>query len=283
MRSRLVGHVNAGQCVERRIDQARALLVEVGQQAGLHQLVVAACDVEHAQVGAELVDDAAIAQRGVAHVPFLVVVWAAAVAAVGIRRPDVVGAAGVADEVQAAVPPHRALVVRRVVLEQRRGFALGAKVKAPQLRMGAAAVGLHVIVGQGQAHAREVDRAAAVVEHGVVGVGQRQHAALQVAGLSAATMRCLAGPVELSVLTRTSPCGVQPSTDQAAVFEGDPLGQAAFDRHHIGFLRAFVRGREGDQLAVVGERRMGFGARVGGQALRLAAAGGRCATGRPRR
>jgi len=31
-------------------------------------------------------------------------------------------------------------------------------------------------------------------------------------GSSAATMRCLDGPVEFSVLTSTSPCAVQPST-----------------------------------------------------------------------
>ena len=58
---------------------------------------------------------------------------------------------------------------------------------------------------------------------------------------------------------------------QAAVLEGDALGHAAVERHHVGFDRAFIGGREGDPFAVEGERGVRFGGGMGGQALGLPA------------
>jgi hypothetical protein len=78
--------------------------------------------------------------------------------------------------------------------------------------MRAAAITLDVIVGQRQAQAREVQRLAGVVEHRVVGVGHRQHAALQRVRLDAAMVTRRARALDCPVLTRTSPCAVQPST-----------------------------------------------------------------------
>ncbi|MCS0661192.1 hypothetical protein, partial [Massilia terrae] len=268
---RLVGDLDVGERVQRRADQARALLVEVGHQAGLEQAVAAGGDVEHVQVCAELVDDASVAERRAAHVPVLVLGELFAVAAVRVGRPQVVAAGGVADEVEAALPPHRAAVVAGVVREQQFGFALGAQLETPQLGVGAAAVVLHVVAGHGEAHAREVDGAAGVVEHGVVGVGQRQHAARHVLRVDRGDHAVARGSGGIFGADQDFALRGPAQHQHIAVLEGQALGQAAVERHHVGFLRALIRGGEGDQLAVEGERGVGFGGRVGGQALGLAA------------
>ena len=79
------------------------------------------------QVGAQLVHDAPIAQRGGAYVPLLVMRERAAVAAVRERGPQIVGPVRIADEVQAAVPPHGAAVVG--------GFFIGCGLEQ-RLRLG---------------------------------------------------------------------------------------------------------------------------------------------------
>ena len=267
----LVGDVDIGQRVQRRAHAAGALLVEVGDQAGLHDRVGAGGDVEHAQVGAQLVGDAAVAERGGAHVPFGVPGVRLAVAAVGQRGPDVVGAARIADEVEAALPPHGAAVVGIVVLEQARGLAFGAEFVAPQLGMGAAAVGLDVVVGHRQAHAREEHGAAVVAQHGIVGVGQRQHAARHLDGVEGGDDTVFRRSHRIFGTDQHLALRGPAQHGHAAVFKRDALGQAALDRHHVGFLRPFIRGGEGHELAVVRDRGLGFAGGVRGEAGRVAA------------
>src|SRR5205814_8066528 len=56
------GGLGGGQEVERLLEPALAQLVEVGGQADVERRVDAGSDVEEAQVGAELVDDAPVAE-----------------------------------------------------------------------------------------------------------------------------------------------------------------------------------------------------------------------------
>ena len=265
--------LDVGQLLQRRADLACALLVEVGHQVDCQRPVVRRCQVQHVHVGAQLVGDTAVAQRSVAHVPVLVARVLAQVGASGRHRPDVIGAIAVADEIQAALPPHRPFAIAGIGRQQLHRLGLAIDIVAPQLRVGAAPVILDVVVGERQAVAGEVQGLAGVVEHGVVGVGHGKHAARQRGGRDgrddAVRRRSLAVLGADQHLALRGPAQHR----HGAVLERDAPWQAASERHHVGFLRAFVGAGERHPAAVVRDGGVGFGGSVRGQALGRAALG----------
>jgi hypothetical protein len=95
-----------------------------------------------------------------------------------------------------------------------------------------------VIVGHGQAVAREVQRLAGVIQHRVVGIGQREDAALQIVRLDGGNHQRAARSAAVRHADQHLALRAPAQHRHGAVFKRDALGQAAGQRHHIGFLRA---------------------------------------------
>ncbi len=137
------GNARRGEVVDRLVHPPLTELVEVGSERHGQQRVLARGDVEHVEVGAELVDDAPVGKRRGRHVPSLGVGQLAQGLAGLVHRPQVHRAVAVAGEVDAALPDHRRHARARVVAGQGDRL-LGAYRELPDLLRHAAAVALGV-------------------------------------------------------------------------------------------------------------------------------------------
>ncbi|ASR43240.1 hypothetical protein BEN78_07480 [Xanthomonas citri pv. mangiferaeindicae] len=262
------GHARTVEEGQRPVQPARAPRCGVGRQCQREHTIVAAGEVVAGDVGTALVDDAPIAQLRTAHLEIAMRGELARIAAIGIEGPQIGHAVGIADDVQAALPPHRPRQRADVVGGQAHGFA-GAGIEAPQLAAGATAVLARVVLGYGQAETDEVQPPLVVVRR-LARIGQRQFAPGQRVGMHRmqgprpGRPHALVSGVEHLALRR-------PALHQhAPALEAQALGHATGQRHHIGLGGAVVVGRIGQPGAVRGDRGLGLVGRMAGQAPGLA-------------
>ncbi len=261
------GQRDRGQVVHGLLHPGLARLVEVRREADVEGRVRAAREVEETQVGAQLVDDPPVRERRRVRVPALVARVLAQVAAVLVHRPDVHAAVPVAQEVDAAAPPHRPLARSRVVAGE--GHGLGrAKGLLPEALRGAPAVALRVAALERQP--REEERAPVGRKGAVRGLGERQDRASAAREVEAH---------ELGVGQRAEPLrrvdeGAgrrEPDDARPAAVERAPDRRAAGERHGVDLGRALVPGRERERRPVGGEGGVRLARRVAGEARRDAA------------
>jgi len=101
--------LGGGEKVHRLLHPGLPHLIEIGDQAHGQRRVLIRRDVEDPQVGAELVDDAAVVEVGRGHFPAAVEGVLAEIESLLVHGPQIHRAVAVRDEVDAAVPRHRRL------------------------------------------------------------------------------------------------------------------------------------------------------------------------------
>ena len=163
--------VPGGQIVEGFRHPPLAHLVEVGGQGDGQGRIVPGADVENAEIGHELVGDAARVEARGAGVEALVGRVLLESAALEVHGPDVHGAVAVAQEIDPALPDHRVLARAGVVRGEGRGL-VGPERVGPQVLGRAALVALGVAALEGETG--EVERLARGVERSVGGLAERQ-------------------------------------------------------------------------------------------------------------
>ena len=92
-----------------------AEMIEIGRKLDAERLVSAGIDVVEMQVGAQLINDAALRKRRRFDIPALMARVLFEAAAIVVHRPQIHGSIAVADEIDSTVPPHRILAGARIV------------------------------------------------------------------------------------------------------------------------------------------------------------------------
>ena len=147
-------NVRGGGVIEGVLIQCSRKPIEIGSAARWDGLVGAGSDVVEVQIGAHLVDDAALRKATVAlDVPTLMVRVLFEVLSVRIHRPEVHAAIAIGEEIDAAVPPHGVLAGAREVAGERHGFL--ARGVLPNLLRGSALVALGLAALKWQAREEE--------------------------------------------------------------------------------------------------------------------------------
>ena len=223
------------------------------------------------QVRAQLIHDFAIAQAGAAYIPVLMAGECLGIAAIRIGTPHIECAVTVADEIQAALPPHRAAVITVFIAGQTDGFLFALQIKTPQLGDCTATVMLGIVIGHLQTKAGEIQITAAVIQHRLIGIGNRENPAFLCFWID---RRNHAVCVRAGTVERTDQDFTLRGPAQYMhhiVIKADALRQPTLQGHNIRLSRTFIGSGKCQPLAIFGYSGLDFRCRMGSQTLRLTA------------
>mgnify|MGYP007030125213 CR=1 FL=1 len=203
-------------------------------------------DVVDAEVGTELVRNAAVRERRRLHLVPCVGRVLLEVAAALVHGPEIHRAAAVAGEVHSPLPPHRALARSWIVRRQRRGFGVAVR-ETPEVLRGSALVTLGVAALEWEA--REEERSAGFVVDAVAGLGKRHYGALGRLRVQTHKLPVWKRAVDLGGIEDVA---VRRPADHAAAraLVGQSRWQATRQRHDVDLCGPLVGADEREQRPV---------------------------------